>query len=131
MSIKKNACLIIITLFLYMVNQLIKTEISNEVIRYFCICYYNDTIGSITFIAYCNLVLKNCGKSLDKLYKIELTLFLAGIFWEYITPIFRSNTTTDILDIIAYMIGGYIYWIIYKIDCNYSNNDIQKKEDIL
>lgn len=124
MSRKENIVVIFITLLLYIVNQLVKTKIDHDLIRYVCVCYYNDIIGSVTFIAYCNVVLSFRKRAFDTLFKIEIVLFIAGLFWEYITPLFRSNTTTDIWDIVAYLIGGFIYWLIYKVDNLFENNNI-------
>ena len=41
--------------------------------------------------------------------------FQCGTIWEYVTPLFRKNTVSDIGDIVAYMIGGIVYWLINKI----------------
>ena len=97
---------------LYLINQNIKAEISGDIIRWFMNCYFNDFIGGIVFIAYCNAVMGCYDKSLIKLKQIELLLFFAGVFWEYITPVFRKNTVSDAWDIVAYMAGGVVYWLL-------------------
>lgn len=56
-----------------------------------------------------------------KLWQIELLLFFAGLFWEYIAPKFRANTISDIFDVLAYIAGGFLYWIILRkeqYECN-------------
>ena len=75
-------------------------------------CYFNDIVGAVSFSAYCDIAFSFFGKSLNKLFKLEMILFVSGMFWEYITPIFRSDTVGDFFDIIAYMLGGLIYWKI-------------------
>ena len=112
---RHNFIIVTITLVLYAVNQLIKTKISIKFLRWFMSCYFNDFIGSITFIAYCNVILSFCNKEMTKLSQILLIIFSAGLFWEYVTPLFRKNTVSDIGDIVAYMIGGIVYWLINKI----------------
>lgn len=88
-------------------------------------CYFNDGIGGITFIALSNIFLSNVDKALYKLWQISIFLFGCGIFWEYITPLYRKDTVSDPRDIIAYMIGGLIYWvIIYLYRRKSSSNDI-------
>ena len=77
-------------------------------------CYFNDFIGSITFVSYVNTVCSFKDYRLEKLWQIELLLFGSGIFWEYITPLFRKSTTTDIWDLLAYLLGGLSYWMITK-----------------
>lgn len=116
---KNNVKLIIITLGMYIINQIIKSKIPIEDIKWFMTCYFNDMIGGITFCAYCSIVLKMGHRQLKKLWHIEMLMFCCGIFWEYITPLYRKNTISDIFDIVAYMIGGVIYWYIFQ---KYLNN---------
>lgn len=101
---------------LYFCNQFIKTRVSIDLMRWFLSCYFNDIIGGITFIAYCNIIFDYYNKKMANLWQTEFLLFCSGLFWEYITPLFRPNTVTDILDIIAYMIGGLLYWLIIRKD---------------
>lgn len=118
MSKRNNIIIIGMTVAFYVVNQIIKTKISIEVIRWFMCCYFNDTIGGTTFIAYCNMVFGFYKRKMVKLWQIELLLFFAGLFWEYVTPIFRTNTISDIWDVFAYMIGGFLYWLIARKEQN-------------
>jgi hypothetical protein len=41
-----------------------------------------------------------------------VTLF-CGLLWEYVTPFYRKDTTSDLLDIIAYMLGGLLFWFVF------------------
>lgn len=118
MSRKKNLFIIGITLVLYGLNQSIKTDIPIEPIKWFMTCYFNDIIGGITFIAYCNMVFGLYSRKVLELWQIELLMFFSGIFWEYITPMFRANTISDVWDILAYMLGGFIYWLITRKERN-------------
>ena len=117
MSIKKNFIIIGITIIMYIINQFLKDKIPVEEIKWFLSCYFNDTIGSITFVAYCNLIFGFYDKKMIKLWHIELVTFFAGLCWVYIVPIFRKNTVSDVWDIVAYMSGGFLYWIIVKKNC--------------
>lgn len=58
-----------------------------------------------------------------KLWRIELLMFFCGIFWEYIAPMFRANTVSDTWDMLAYMIGGFLYWIITKKEMNIKKSE--------
>lgn len=95
---------------LYCINQYIKTRINFEPLKWFLSCYFNDIIGSITFMSYCGIVLEIFHRKMLKLHQIILLMFCCGLFWEYITPLFRSNTISDPFDIVAYILGGTIYW---------------------
>ena len=103
-----------VTLLLYSINQRVKTSISNDAVRWFMCCYFNDIIGSITFASYTDLMMGLKKKALDALWKIELLLLCCGFFWEVITPLFRKNTVADIWDIAAYLFGGFLYHCITK-----------------
>lgn len=76
--------------------------------------YFNDIIGSITFMAYTNLILSFRKIILSKLWQIELLMFSCGVFWEFITPIYRADTVSDIFDVLAYMVGGILYWLLVR-----------------
>ncbi len=86
-------------------------------------CYFNDIIGSITFVSIMNM-LCIIGKyhEICKLFYIETIMLAAGLFWEYVTPLFRKNTTSDFFDLFAYLFGGFLYWVISRIISCRTNN---------
>ena len=80
-------------------------------------CWFNDIVGGCTFIALVNLLLSWYGyRTFSNIIYISAILLLCGIFWEYVTPLFRHSTTSDPYDILAYISGGIIYTIILKIN---------------
>lgn len=112
---KKNIFLIIITVSFYLINQVFKYNYSNVYVNWFMTCYFNDIVGSIAFIAYCNILLEYRLYNHLKLNQIIALLFLCGLFWEYIAPLFISYSISDPLDVVAYISGGLIYyWLITK-----------------
>ena len=118
---KKNLRIMLMTLVAVLVNKHLKNYISISWLKWFMTCYFYDLVGGITFIAYCNSVFYYYKGMIYRLWQIELLLFLCGVFWEYITPLFRTDTVSDPYDIVAYMCGGFIYWIImfgYKTSTN-------------
>lgn len=78
-------------------------------------CYFNDVVGSIIFLWYLGVAwsIVNVRYAL-KLWHIELTMFVTGLAWEYITPLYRSDTTSDIYDIVAYLFGGILFWYVFE-----------------
>ena len=112
---RKNVIVIIACLFAYAVNKCILSCCSSNqsVISLFFHCYFNDVACGLLFPAYCNLLLESRYACFDRLWKIELLLFCCGIFWEYATPLFISYSISDPWDIIAYMSGGLIYWLMF------------------
>lgn len=114
---RKNISIIGITLALYLINQFVKVEIHIKPIRWFLSSYFNDIIGGITFMAYCGIIFELFHKKMMKLWQILLLMTCCGFFWEYITPLYR-NTISDSWDILAYVSGSFIYWLITRRDYN-------------
>lgn len=111
----KNIIILFITLILVLINRKIKFYITVPYIRWFMVCYFNDMVGAITFVSYCNEVFRRYKSIVTSLWKIEILLCMCGMFWEYVTPLFRKDTISDPCDIIAYLIGGIIYWYLLKV----------------
>lgn len=111
---RKNVMVIATCIFFYMINKCILTCCFSyhSILSLFFHCYLNDVLCGILFPAYCNLLLENRYAALNRLWKIELLLFCCGIFWEYGAPFFVPNSISDPWDIIAYMSGGLIYWLL-------------------
>ena len=118
---RKNIIIISVTIVIYLINQAIKEQIPIEIVRWFMSCDFNDTIGGMTFMAYCNIVFSFYHRKMVKLWQIELLMLFCGIFWEYITPLYRKNTISDVWDVLSYMIGGFLYWLIIKKTRNSKN----------
>lgn len=98
-------------------------------VSYFMRCYFNDIFGCSVFLLYVSIVLSFMNKAfVIRLYHVELFTLICGILWEYITPLYRSDTTSDIYDIGAYMLGGLIYWYLlggrsFCQSLSHANND--------
>lgn len=73
--------------------------------HWFMQCYFNDILAGIIL----NAMMFSKTKYNTR-WGLCLTL-TAGIFWEYIVPIFNSKSISDPLDIIAYLTGFIIFII--------------------
>ena len=109
-----NISIITVIAVLYFLNQRYKTAIDNEYLRFFMTGYFNDIIGCIALASYINLVFSIFSYKDYKIWYIMGIIFVAGLFWEFITPLFRKDTVTDMFDLLAYLIGGSIYCSILK-----------------
>ena len=78
-------------------------------------CYFNDILAGILLNAIAQIMLTNKGFKYTPYRGLYLTI-VAGIFWEYIAPLFNSRSISDPLDIVAYLTGFLILTIINKIE---------------
>lgn len=74
--------------------------------------YLNDIIGACGFCAYCDFMSLIFKKATINSFMLIGIIVVAGLFWEYITPMFRVDTTSDIYDLFAYVLGAAIYILI-------------------
>lgn len=79
-------------------------------VDYFLSCYFNDLTGSIGFTAFADFMLHFCGRGLDKYWQILCLTISFGILWEVVTPMFRPSSVGDFFDVVAYVVGGSIYY---------------------
>ena len=109
-----NVLIMIICVLLYGMNHIMKPWYNNEIISLFMNGYFNDILAGLFLISFTNVLLYKVNKSIHKLVHIETYLLIVGIFWEYITPLYKTNSTSDPIDILAYMLGGFVYWSMNK-----------------
>lgn len=104
-------------LLLYSLNRFyLKKAVNVPIITYLLKCHFNDWLGGILIIAYINGILnlsRYRGHQIATLKAAILTTILCGIVWEYITPYLFHRGTSDIYDVIAYVIGGMTYILLY------------------
>jgi hypothetical protein len=91
---------------LYFINNTLLSTPTN-IIERFNAYYLNDMLAPILFLAYINIALY-----IRSFKDIMTVTLLAGLFWEYVSPLFKANSVSDPLDICAYMMGGIIFYII-------------------
>lgn len=107
-TLKKEWILLILSIILYGIN---KIYISKLGIDFFC-CYFNDLLAGIVF--FCVLSLINCFWLKKRISIITQFSFLciAGVFWEYITPLYNSSSVSDPKDIVFYISGGFLFCMV-------------------
>ncbi len=106
--------LAIISIILCKANELIKYQLSG-VIGVISVCYFKDFMGSIAFVALVNIAARLClQRTFQQAKHIIVLMLFAGFVWEFLMPFIRT-TTTDLLDIVAYVLGGLSYCLLIKI----------------
>ena len=79
------------------------------------ICYLNDLICPLFFVSYSNLLLITINKEIKKLKWLIIFGFCSGLVWEFVAPIIKPHAVKDIVDIIFYLLGTFLYWCIIKL----------------
>ena len=99
---------------LYVLNNNVFKQNTKGALREFFICYFNDFMASMFLLAYSNILLGTEDKRLGSIKYILPFCLCAGCIWEFLAPIIKRGSVTDPCDIIAYLLGGSMYWIIEK-----------------
>lgn len=110
-----NIILMALTVFLYLINNLIIKDATSGWIRVFFVGYFNDCICPLFFLSYVNCILLTAKKELTKLRSLMLMSCIAGLFWEFAAPLVKPSAVTDLWDFVCYMIGSVLYWWLFKV----------------
>ena len=83
-------------------------------------CHAIDALGGCAFMAYTNLLLDLVKPDVRFMRPISVLIYmlLCGVFWEAIVPQFVPNSTGDVLDVAAYLIGAFCYLLLAKMHGN-------------
>lgn len=120
--LKFDLSVILIVAVLYCINRFcLKQIIDFSIISYILKCHFNDFLAGIGFIAYLNclfFVSKFNSIRVDKMSIVVCIEAFSGVLWEYILPMLFRHGTSDIWDILAYILGGMAYIVLEKIPIN-------------
>lgn len=105
---------IINCILLYYLNNTILKRTTKGLFNIFFTCYFNDILAGFIIIAFANLLLSYKGKSIKQLLYIEVICWIAGFFWEYYPRYANIPATFDLIDIVAYSVGGLVFWGVQK-----------------
>lgn len=78
--------------------------------------HFHDLLATPVLLSATNLWIIACRRSdlvLVRLGSIFTLSVIAGVFWEFVTPLYHKSTT-DILDLLAYAIGGLLYFVVLQ-----------------
>ena len=74
--------------------------------------HFNDLMAGMLFPAYVNIWLALGGYRLRGwIYPLLCTL-AAGCVWEFVAPLYRPQSVSDPLDLVAYLAGTLIYCVV-------------------
>ena len=114
----KDYRILIVALVVYSVNRFIaKPHVGDTMIGYIIKCYLNDYLGGVCFLAYTNVILEHSKYHQMRIAKLRYAIVImvaCGILWEYALPLIYPRGTSDLVDVIAYTLGGSTYVMLSK-----------------
>ena len=106
---------VFIPMLLYVINRFYLKHLDIPYIGYLLKNHFNDFIGGFVFPSYLNLVLVLSGRNpILKFTSLFGIMLCVSLLWEYVFPLFLSYSTSDILDVLAYMLGTILYYFVMK-----------------
>ena len=109
---KANPLCMMITIILYLMNQLVFKECFTGLVGYFCNCFYNDLICQLFFLPYVQIFLIWAEREIKGYIGFLTVGMTAGIIWEFFAPLINAKAVTDMYDLICYLVGVHIYYVI-------------------
>lgn len=110
----ENFLIFITCVALYCLNILIFSSITYYNLNIFFSSYLNDILAPLLLFSYINLLLSLIDKKLYSLKYLIPIILICSFVWEYLALFFKPKSVFDLLDILFYVIGTLIYWIVYK-----------------
>lgn len=94
--------------------NMIAASAPGTLLSYIANCHLNDIVGGFAFMCYANLLLDLVKPEarFKRITTVLVFILLCGVFWEYVAPEFVEGSTSDPLDIVAYTLGGSLYWLM-------------------
>jgi hypothetical protein len=117
----ENFSIFIISVLLYLLNRFIILNINNSIIHYFFSGYFDDLLAPILLFSYINILLSFYNKKIYSLKYLIISILIVSIVWEYLIVFIKPTSVSDPIDVIFYVLGTLIYWIIHK-KWNQKNN---------
>ena len=80
--------------------------------------HFNDFLAGIILIAYTNLILgfyKNKTIRVLKFRDVMGYMLIVGLFWEFVTPIYWKSSVSDWWDLVSYLCGALVYYVVIKL----------------
>ncbi len=112
MNQKSRTLVFLLSIIVGLINKFIVSFDNSNFFSLFMNCYFNDLVGCCGYCAYCDMSsVLFISRELNPLCIIVITI-CSGFFWEYVTPLFRHDTVSDPMDIVAYSFGALVYLII-------------------
>ena len=114
--IRSHGAIILTIILLGAINQLLLRYNVPGSFGIFLDYYCNDVLAAILILVWTDALLSLRDQRLDNYFHIFLITGTIALFWEYITPLYHTGSTTDLWDLVAYLSGGIIFclFVLYR-----------------
>ena len=119
---KCNIFCMTVALMVYAINKIWLTNITAGAAEVFCRSFLNDLVCPLFFLGFANIAFLWAGFELNSYLKCVLVGMISGLIWEYFAPVINKKATSDPWDLLCYFIGISIYYLILRIEINYSKD---------
>ena len=95
-------------------------------------CYFNDVLAMPLLLSYSSILFYAINKEKITMNFAVILTIVVSLFWEFITPMYKKDSISDMKDIIAYFFGTFLYIIslkTYLFTSNLENIDKFVKEE--
>lgn len=110
----ENFSIFIICVFLHVLNRFILSNITYYELHYFFSCYFDDLLAPLLLFSYINILLSFYNKKIYSLKYLIIFILMVSIVWEYLIIFIKPTSVTDPVDVLFYVFGTLIYWMVHK-----------------
>lgn len=108
-DIKVNVIAFIVSSAIYLINEITKSYHSNNLIYSLMNWYFNDIVCGFLLCSVINLILLLNGFKPAKSWVLIMIVFVSGLIFEFIAPIYKLSSVPDVVDIFCYILGSIIF----------------------
>ena len=114
--VAKQTAILGVVVVVYLLNRLVfRNGVPLELPLSLVVCYLPDLMAPIALFSASNIAFALAGFQLRKLLPMVLFCIIAAFVWELIAPIIIPWSITDPYDMICYLAGGILYWLLNRL----------------
>lgn len=103
-----------IAILIYIINKYILVNCLSGWVGYFCHCHLNDLVCPLFFLGFSQLMLIWAGCEVKSYRYCMMIGLIGGIIWEYVAPLINPKAVSDLIDMLCYLVGTTVYYLIMK-----------------
>lgn len=110
-----NLALLLLAGLFYLANRLVFQTIIGGWLHWFLVCYANDLFAGLAIVAWTDLLLDWGRLPPIRSWKQTVPLlFVCGLVWEVLAPLWKAGAVFDPWDFVAYQAGGLLWLLLAR-----------------